>query len=131
MARSLGESRGTFSEAAQRLERVVLSLKAQQLAQTHNVPQLKPAADPFNQSPDEIWSKNYMTVGIGPSQRGVASKSKSRDAFTAAEPSPRATKLQSEFAQSPVPSAKTQTIGDALAKPARRRSWLARIFRGG
>jgi hypothetical protein len=125
--RKLGESVSSLSEGAQRLERVIHSVKARQLAETHNVPVLKPASDAFSHSPDEIWSKNYMTVGIGPAPRGATA---SPTAFRLPEPPRGTTTLQPPLVHSGTRPAKSVTIGDALAKPVRRRSWLSRLVLG-
>lgn len=131
MGRKLGESVRSFSEGAQRLERIILSVKARQLAETRNAPVLKPTSDAFSYSPDEIWSKNYMTVGIGPTQRGATPGPALPVAFKLPQPPQGATKLQAPLVQSTAHLAKSATIGDALAKPVRRRSWLGRLVLGG
>jgi hypothetical protein len=131
MARKLGESVNSLSEGAARLERIVLSVKARQLAETHNAPALRPASDGFSHSPDEIWSKNYMTVGIGPSQRGSTPMPGVSTAFRLPEQPRGVAKLQPPLVHSPARPAIGATIGEALAKPARRRSWLARLVLGG
>jgi hypothetical protein len=130
MAAKLSEPTGALAEGADRLERVVLSVKARQLAETHNAPVLKPAYDAFSYSPDEIWSKNYMTVGIGPSVRPTSSFPGQSTSFgKPGEPLPSA-KLQPALAHSSSGTVRPVTIGEALAKPARRRTWLGRLVRG-
>ena len=130
VAGKLSELRGALSEGAERLERVILSVKARQLAETRNAPVLKPASDAFGFSPDEIWSKNYMTVGIGPAARRTAPMPDGSVAFRLPEHNPNATKLQPAMVRSPAKTKRQATIGDALAKPVRRRSWLGRMVRG-
>ena len=130
MARKLSEPSGSLFDGAQRLERVILTVKARQLAETHNAPVLKPTSDAFSFSPDEIWSKNYMTVGIGPSVRQPQAGPRETGAFTLPEQPRGGKKLQPPLAHAPALNMQPVTIGQVLAKPARRRSWLGRIFRG-
>lgn len=131
MARKFNESTSSLSDGADRLERVVLSVKARQLAETHNAPVLKPASDAFSFSPDEIWSKNYMTVGIGPSLRNPPTRLGDANAFRLAEQPRGAAKLQAPLAHSPSLTMRPMTIGETLAKPRRKRSWLGRVLLGG
>ena len=131
MARKFNESTSSLSDGADRLERVVLSVKARQLAETHNAPVLKPASDAFSFSPDEIWSKNYMTVGIGPSLRNPPTRLGDANASRWAEQPRGAAKLKPPLAHSPSLTIRPLTIGEALAKPRRKRSWLGRVLLGG
>ena len=131
MATRLGELGGALSEGAERLQRVVLTVKARQLAETRNAPVLKPASDGFGFSPDEIWSKNYMTVGIGPSVHRTSTLPAGSNAFRLTEQPIGAAKLPPPLMRSAENSPRHVTIGEALAKPVRRRSWLGRLVRGG
>jgi hypothetical protein len=130
VAKKLGGFSGALSEGAERLQRVVLTVKARQLAETRNAPVLKPASDGFGFSPDEIWSKNYMTVGIGPSpHRGTVPPAGSVSLRLPEQPAVAA-KLQPPYMRTAENSPRHMTIGDALAKPVRRRSWLGRLLLG-
>jgi hypothetical protein len=129
MARKLNDPASSLSAGVDRLERVILAVKARQLAETHNAPVLKPASDGFSFSPDEMWAKNYLTVGIGPSARG--SSASGTASFQFPEQPSASRKLQPPLARSPARATKPPTIGAVLAKPARRRSWLGRLVRGG
>ena len=131
MATRLAGLTGALSEGAERLQRVVLTVKARQLAETRNAPVLKPASDGFGFSPDEIWSKNYMTVGIGPSVSRPSALPFGSTSFRVQEQPVAVTKLQPALMRSAENSPRHVTIGEALAKPVRRRSWLGRLIRGG
>jgi len=131
MARKLNDTTNSLSEGADRLERVVLSVKARQLAETHNAPVLKSSSDAFSFSPDEIWSKNYMTVGIGPSLRSPPTQLGDANAFRLPQQPKGAAKLQPPLAHAPSLTLKPVAIGEALSKPQHKRSWLGRVLRGG
>jgi len=130
MASKLSGVTSALSEGAERLERVILTVKARQLTETRNAPVLKPAPDGFGFSPDEIWSKNYMTVGIGPSMRRPPGPAGASTSYRIPEQPIIASKVQPALTRSPPGVGKPTTIGEALAKPAPRRSWLGRLVRG-
>jgi hypothetical protein len=61
-----------FAQGAERLDRIVQSVKAQQTGEcrgTHCVTEYKVS----NSSPDEVWAKNFATYGIGPNFEGAFS----------------------------------------------------------
>lgn len=130
MAGKVSEAAGSLSEGVERLERVVLAVKARQLAETRNAPSLKAVSDGFGFSPDEIWSKNYMTVGIGPSVRRPPPPNGGSTMFRLPDQPLAAARLQPPLVSSPSGKRAQGTIGDTLAKPVRRRSWLGRLVRG-
>jgi hypothetical protein len=130
MAGKLSGVTSALSEGVERLERVILTVKARQLTETRNAPVLKSTPDGFGFSPDEIWSKNYMTVGIGPAVRRPPGSAGASTAYRLPEQPVAAAKVQPPLTRSPPGANQPGTIGEALAKPAPRRSWLGRLVRG-
>jgi hypothetical protein len=61
----IGEGIASLAEGAQQFETLIQEVKARQISETHNAPKLKTAADSFNLSPDEVWSRKYMMTAIG------------------------------------------------------------------
>lgn len=131
MARNISELKGTLADGAERLERIVRAVKDRQFSETRNTPVLKPVSDAFALSPEEIWSKKYMTAGIGPSNLSGPQLPELSTMFQPGAQPFAASKLQPALAHSPAGTLRPASIGRALAKPARRRSWLGRLVRGG
>ncbi|HUO90962.1 MAG TPA: hypothetical protein VMU08_17455 [Rhizomicrobium sp.] len=130
MAGKLGGPVPSLADGAERLERIIRGVKDRQLSDAHNVPVLKPATNAFAVSPEEAWSKKFMTAGIGPTDFKATQMPtiavSAPVAGTAFRPAPKSV-------AAPAPQARTQrpaTIGQVLAKPARKRSWFGRLVRG-
>jgi hypothetical protein len=66
MAEKLASPIGSLAEGAQRLEQLIRGVKDRQFSEASNAPQPKSVANAFAVSPEETWSKQFMTAGIGP-----------------------------------------------------------------
>ena len=129
MAGKLSAPVASLAEGAERLERIIRGVKDRQLSDAHNVPMLSPATNAFVVSPEEAWSKKFMTAGIGPSEF----KAPQMPSIAVAAPMAGASFRQPAkpaFAPSAPVVRRPATIGQVLAKPARRRSWFGRLVRG-
>ncbi|MBS0471857.1 MAG: hypothetical protein JSR60_12345 [Proteobacteria bacterium] len=133
----------SLSEGAERLERLIRGVKDRQFSEVQQAPEPKSVSNAFAVSPQEEWSKKFMTAGIGPtvfkpvqiptipvaapSQTLRPAPQKLEPAITAARPAKQAA----------MPAAKAPGdvrpghIGQVLAKPARRRTWFGRLVKGG
>ena len=126
----LSEPVGSLSDGADRFDRLIKGVKDRQLSEVHNAPMPKAIGNAFVVSPEEVWSKKFMTAGIGPQEFAAPQMPSIAIAapltghtFTAAvEPAaPRAV----------AGDMRPGVIGEALTKPARkRRSWVGRFFFG-
>ena len=124
----IGEGIASLAEGAQQFETLIQEVKARQISETHNAPKLKTAADSFNLCPDELWSRKYMTTAIGPTALKSSVLSQvSIHSRPAGETSPAAD-LDASRDGHVSKAIKETIIGEALAKPVRRRTWLARQF---
>jgi hypothetical protein len=127
-----------LADGADRLEQVIRGVKDRQYSEARTAPEPKTVTSAFAVSPEEAWSKKFMTAGIGPTDfKPVQMPSIAIAAPTAAQAlRPAPTELEPAMAPAaPLAPAKpekarTAHIGQALAKPARRRSWLGRLVRG-
>jgi hypothetical protein len=119
----------SLAEGAERFERVIRGVKDRQLSDAHNVPVFS-TSNAFVVSPEEVWSKKFMTAGIGPTDF----KAPQMPSIAVSAPVAGATFQPAGSAaphvSAPVVERRTATIGDVLAKPGRRRSWLGRLLRG-
>jgi hypothetical protein len=66
MAEKLASPIGSLADGAERLERLIRGVKDRQFSEALNAPQPKTIANAFAVSPQEAWSKQFMTAGIGP-----------------------------------------------------------------
>ncbi|MEJ1969878.1 MAG: hypothetical protein WDN03_14770 [Rhizomicrobium sp.] len=122
----LSEPVGSLSEGAERLERLIKGVKDRQLSELHNAPSPKAVTSAFAVSPEEAWSRKFMTTDIGP-QEFAAPQMPSIGLAAPLGGQP----FRAAPAREPAPGAlRPATIGQALARPARRRSWLGRFFFG-
>jgi len=101
-----------LAEAAERFDRLARSLKAAQFAATGAVPVTEEAVVGLH--PDEAWARRFAARVIG---RGPAP-------LPAVRPAP-AVEIP------PAGPPRGGHIGSGLGKPGPRRSWVARLFRGG
>ena len=128
MGEKSGERTTSLAEGAERFEAFIHDVKARQISETHNAPMLKTAADPFNLSPGELWSRKYMTTAIGPMAVRPSDACEASVAFhPAGEIAATATLNASRETGASKANVET-TIGAALAKPLRRPSWLGRLI---
>lgn len=130
MAGKLSEATGSLAAGAERLEKIVRAVKERQLSEIQNAPVAKPMTDAFSLSPEEIWSKKYMTAGIGPAEIKPSGHPLPSTSFKPSQEPFSQPKMQQAFVSSAANSVKPSSIGQTLAKPARRRSWLGRLVRG-
>jgi hypothetical protein len=138
----------TLAEGAERLERLIRGVKERQFSEVHMAPEPKSVSTAFVVSPEEEWSKKFMTAGIGPTEfkplqmpRIPAMKpvQSLRPAPKALEPAIAAA-APSAAKPAPKPRSKTTSsatgeirpghIGQVLAKPARKRGWFGRLVKG-
>jgi hypothetical protein len=150
MAEKLASPIGSLADGAERLERLIRGVKDRQFSEASNAPQPKTVANAFAVSPEETWSKQFMTAGIGPNvfkpvQMPVVSVAAPAPAATMPMPAPKTlepaiTAVAPEAKPAPVLAAKTSIespgsvkpapIGAAIAKPARKRTWFGRLVKG-
>ncbi len=137
----------SLAEGAERLDSLIRGVKDRQFSDARTAPEPKTVPSAFAVSPEEAWSKQFMTAGIGPNEfKPVQMPSIAVASPTQAlRPSPK--ELEPALAHAaPVarpgvaqakPVAATKTgdvrpghIGAALDKPGPRRSWFGRLVRG-
>ena len=122
------KGRGPLAEGAERFDRLVRIVKDSQLGRTAPRPS---AGETFVLSPEDAWSKKYMTRCIGPVCFSVEAEAPVFAKFeappVAAAPGPV---LRAPARTMPVPrrEAANEPIGLLIGKPGRRRSWLGRLF---
>ncbi|HEY0107915.1 MAG TPA: hypothetical protein VGB91_17665 [Rhizomicrobium sp.] len=132
MAENASMSAQSLSEGAERLERLIRGVKDRQFSDAANAPAPKTLGTAFAVSPEEEWSRKFMTAGIGPMdfkpiQMPVVSIS--APVPRAAALSPPAPKTLEPAIESPG-AVRPGQIGAAIAKPTRKRSWFGRLVRG-
>ncbi len=134
MAQNQSTSIGSLSEGAERLERLIRGVKDRQYSEVSNSPAPKSLSTAFAVSPEEEWSRKFMTAGIGP----MDFKPIQMPVVPIAAPTPRAAALR-PAAKAMEPAIETKVakgsaargpIGAAIAKPGRKRSWFGRLVRG-
>ncbi len=154
MAEKLANPIGSLADGAERLERLIRGVKDRQFSEASNAPQPKSVANAFAVSPEETWSKQFMTAGIGPNvfkpvQMPVVSvAAPAPPVATMPMPAPQALEPVLEltdpiasaptFAAKPVAAPAIESpgtlrpapIGATIAKPARKRTWFGRLVKG-
>jgi len=144
MAERLANATGSLADGAERLERLIRGVKDRQFSEALNAPQPKSVSNAYAVSPEEEWSKKFMTAGIGPHDFkpvqmpvvSIAAPSASlkpapkalEPAIAAVAPKP-AEKAEKKAAPSPG-AFRPGPIGATIAKPSTRRSWFGRLVRG-
>ncbi|HEX4302263.1 MAG TPA: hypothetical protein VHZ78_05690 [Rhizomicrobium sp.] len=136
----------SLAEGAERLESLIRGVKDRQFSDARTAPEPKSVSTAFAVSPEEAWSKKFMTAGIGPNDFKpvqMPAISIAAPAAQALRPAPK--DLEPALSVSkPVPAKAAAAppqarpgdvrpghIGQALAKPApRRRSWFGRLVKG-
>jgi len=130
-------SRGALADAAERFDRLARVVKDQQLAETRTGPRIA-LTDAYTASPEEAWAKKFMTQAIGPAIASL--QPPTMPAFIPMAqpplvghgfaPSPAARPVAKMGAPDVRPGGAGQgsAIGGQIGKPARKRSWLARLF---
>ena len=138
MAEQRNAAVGSLSDGAERLERLIRGVKDRQYSEAHSAPEPKSVSNAFAVSPEEAWSKKFMTAGIGPNDfkpvQMPAIAIAAPTAGHALKPSPK--ELEPAMSHgggrkaARASEARPGHIGQALAKPARQRSWFGRLVRG-
>jgi hypothetical protein len=126
MTEARRQIRSPLAEGADRLAGIARGIKENQLARTRS-PLPAPVTDAYVLSPDEAWSRKYMTHCIGPVCYGPLDESLP---FVRPDPVPAEPPPSRDYAPSPGGSAWQGSIGSAIGKPGKRRSWLGRLFLG-
>jgi hypothetical protein len=123
----------SLSEGAERFESLIRGVKDRQLTEAHAAPEPKTVPNAFAVSPEEAWSKKFMTAGIGPNDFKPVQMPAIAVAAPSATLKPAPKDLEPALkhaAPAPRPAAaRPEPIGQVLAKPARRRSWFGRLVR--
>jgi hypothetical protein len=152
------EAVGSLADGAERLERLIRGVKDRQFSEVRTAPEPKSLSNAFVESPQEVWSKKFMTAGIGPTefkpvqmpsipvapmvsaQQPLKPTPKSLEpVLTLTEPAPP--KPMAALAPKPLAAAAPRPagelrpaakgpIGASIAKPQRKRSWFGRLVRG-
>jgi hypothetical protein len=134
MADKRNQPVGSLSDGAERLERLIRGVKDRQFSEAHSAPEPKSVPNAFAVSPEEAWSKKFMTAGIGPTEfKPVQMPAIPIAAPTATQPvmpAPNSLEPALSQAKSWPGDVRVGHIGQALAKPARPRSWFGRLVRG-
>jgi hypothetical protein len=133
-------STSTLAEGADRLERLIRGVKDRQFSEVHTAPEPKSISNVFAVSPEEEWSRQFMTAGIGPTVFKPV-QMPSMPIISANQPLAPAPKALDPSIGPARPAAKAMPrapgdvrpghIGQALSKPAPKRSWFGRLVRGG
>jgi len=131
--------RSALADGADKLAKLARTVREQQIADTLGAPRF-PVSDVYSMSPDEAWSKQYMSQGIGPVPECTAAGGFCPMPFTAAQlqkvaasapvkPQVSATVVH-VAAPEPVPAAASPAqpaqIGQTIGKPYKRRGWFSR-----
>jgi hypothetical protein len=130
-----GGAPNALSEGAARFDRLIESVKAQQMpaAEVAAAPSPNPL---LHTSPGEVWSRQFQSQAIGPEQQGVSLADLAPVPRTALVPPMPAIEIvperKAEFAPPPVTPALEAPLSTQLRKPDKpRRSLLGRLFGSG
>jgi len=125
----LSQSVGSLIDGADRFDRLVKGVKDRQLSEALNAPAPKTVGAAFAVSPEEAWSRKFMTAGIGPQ---TVSASQMPAIGLAAPLGGEGFRPAMMGAPAAPHDIRPMPIGQTLAKPARerRRSWVGRFFFG-
>jgi hypothetical protein len=120
--------RSALADGAERLARLARTVREQQISEVQGITAL-PVTNAYSLSPDEVWSKKYMSQAIGPTldcarPGGVCPMPVAVDApaVVSAASAPKTAEKAS--------AADYPQIGQAIGKPYRKRSWVGRALRG-
>jgi hypothetical protein len=128
--------RSALGDGAERLARLARTVREQQIAEMPGAMRLA-VSDVYSLSPDEVWSKKFMSQGIGPTPDCAAPGGFCPMPFEQVQiPQPtqsppiRPEPLASASPAGQIPLPRGGQIGQAIGKPLKRRSWLGRALRG-
>lgn len=147
------EAAGSLTDGAERLERLIRGVKDRQFSEVRTAPEPKNLSNAFVESPQEVWSRKFMTAGIGPTEFkpvqmptvAVAAPTMAQPlkpapkslepVLTLTEPAPPKPLAAPKAAATPRPAGELRPaakgpIGASIAKPQRKRSWFGRLVRG-
>ena len=128
----LSEPVGSLSDGADRFDRLIKGVKDRQYTDVHNAPAPKAISNAFVVSPEEAWSRKFMTAGIGPQEFAAPQMPSIALAAPLTGQTFRAAPEPVAVASIAAPGElRPAAIGHTLAKPERpRRSWVGRFFFG-
>ncbi|MDE1987071.1 MAG: hypothetical protein KGL29_11850 [Alphaproteobacteria bacterium] len=130
MAETRKSGEGALAEGAERFDRLARIVKDSQLSRTKAGPK-PPITEAYVLSPDEAWAKKYMTQCIGPVCFGPLTEPTPFANFaTPPLGSVKSHDFSAPNPAKPAPGAGGGPIGLAIGKPARRQTWLGRLFKG-
>jgi hypothetical protein len=118
----MSDERTLFADAAGLFESVVRQVKASQRART-GAKAPPPAPEPATEHPQTAWERRYATRAFRPGRPPAP--------LPLWGLSPPEAPASGEAPQNPLPASPSGPIGLAIGKPARKRSWVRRLFRGG
>jgi len=117
-----------FAEAAERLEQTARAVKTQQVEETQGPPLGAPHRMTAI-SPDEAWSRKYMSQAIGPRMDPLPFSGTSLHVPPIVPAAPKL--AERAFASEPIVPKRGAPIGADIGRALpQRRSWLARLFLG-
>jgi hypothetical protein len=125
----------SLAEGAERFENLIRGVKDRQFTEAHAAPEPKTVPNAFAVSPEEAWSKKFMTAGIGPHDFKPVQMPAIAVAAPSAALKPAPKDLEPAMTHAAPPAAlrsaatRPEPIGQVLAKPVRRRSWFGRLVR--
>ncbi len=137
----------SLAEGAERLESLIRGVKDRQFSDARTAPEPKTVSTAFAVSPEEAWSKKFMTAGIGPNDfkpvqmpamsvaapAAQALRPAPKDlepALSVSKPAPAKAVVAAAPPQANPGGVRPGHIGAALSKPAPRRSWFGRLVKG-
>jgi hypothetical protein len=132
--------RSALEDGADRLALLARTVKEQQIAEVMGRSAM-PVGDVYSMSPDEVWSRKYMSQGIGPVSDCTAPGGYCPIPFPAKTPvaalapqivtaaEPDVLELVDPMPEPVVAAPVGGQIGQAIGKPYRRRSWWSRTPR--
>jgi hypothetical protein len=118
-----------LADGAERLARLARTVREQQIADAQGITAL-PVTNVYSLSPDEVWSKKYMSQGIGPMLDCVRPGGACPMPFTVDVPAVVAAASAPAMAADKAAGPGYPQIGQAIGKPYRKRSWVGRALRG-
>jgi hypothetical protein len=129
------KSSSAFKAAAERFERIAQVVKDQQLSETRTGPRIA-RPDNFVASPQEVWARQFMTQSIGPAAPRATFAPVPSYVPLATTPAAGPeigtgfSRIEAKTARAAPRPQQDQTIGMALGKPGKKRSWIGRLLLG-
>lgn len=120
----------SLTDGAERMDSLIRGVKDRQYSDALNAPAPKSVSSAYAVSPEEAWSKKFMTAGIGPGDFKPAQMPALPIVPPGLTLKPLPKALEPVLAPSGAGALRPGHIGAVLAKPAGRRSWFGRLVRG-